>query len=113
MSERVSEHDCPCCTCGKIELSWSDRITHAFPDDYHSLACAVMCCALDRSYDRAGDGVPYGFTGAQRAACAPIVDKYLSAVNPKWREHTVDISPTAHASMLAELEAALRTLGHQ
>src|SRR5277367_4190913 len=82
------EHpDCPCCTCGQIELQWSDRVAYVFLDDHEGVARVVMNCALDHGYDRPKLGVPYGLPNRLTARLAPIVDKHLSAIMPDWDVH--------------------------
>lgn len=68
-----------------------------------------MACAFDGVSDREDDGIPWGFTDAQREACAPIVDKWFSSVDPNWRERTVSELPDEQRNaMRNELEEALR-----
>jgi hypothetical protein len=54
-----------------------------------SVAEAIINCSLDHSYDRTGDGIPYGIPDSIRSALAPVVAKHLSAVEPKWEDKTV------------------------
>lgn len=106
MSKRKPLHDCPDCTCGRIELSWSDRRTHVFPDDLDEIARVVVNCALDHSYDR-GRGVPYGLEDKQEDTLLPVVARHLAAVDAEWRDRSVSMSPEQRETFLCDVRAAL------
>lgn len=108
---KKSQHDCPCCVCGQTDLSWSDREAFVFPSDLETIANTVVNCALDHSYDRTGSGIPYGMDRIHRNledALYPIVDKHLSAINPQWKEHTIDMNHEQRQNFLAELLSKIK-----
>lgn len=118
---------CPGCQCGGVEpidriiarvqkhladgvaLEWSDR-SIVVPDNIFAVADAIISCALDHHYDR-GEGVPWGLSAAERAACLPVVARHLAAVNLDWEEHTVDLDETQSTALFADLVAALIRAG--
>ena len=87
------EHACPCCTCGRTKLDWSDREHWVRLDAPEEVAEAVMACALDGIGDRPRDGVPWGLPEDLAAALVPVVAEHLSAVDPDWRQHSVCFGP--------------------
>ena len=87
----------------KVKLFWSDRELVSHPTDF---ANAVVACALDHCYDRTHTGVPYMMPKAYAAAFAPIVEKHLMAVEPKWRDKTVDMNEEQKQEFLRELTEA-------
>jgi hypothetical protein len=88
---------------GYEELSWSDRRTECGEDGF---VYAVICCSLDHSYDRTPTGVPWGMPKKYAEAFAPIVAKHLSAIHPKWQDHTVYMSGEQREVFQAELTEA-------
>lgn len=84
----MSRH-CPTCTCGLTHVEWSDRKSWVDLNDPSDIAQVVMNCSLDHSYDRTSTGIPYGFPDYLEAKLAPIVAKYLSMVEPNWRDTSV------------------------
>lgn len=105
-----SMHECPCCTCGQIELSWSDRAAHVYPNGADGIVNAIVSCALDHSYDRTKNGVPYGLPREIEDEAAIIVEKHLSAVNPNWKAHTVDMSHEQKKVFREELLSKVRDI---
>ena len=110
MSPRKPEHDCPCCTCGQVQLSWADRSPCVFLDDLEQVAEAVVCCALDHHYDRTDTGVPYGLPDAWTEALAKVVARHLDAGDPAWRDRTARVSHEALEAMRSAILSTLRTL---
>lgn len=82
-------HDCPNCTCGMIELTWSDRVAVVFPDDAEGIADAIVSCTFDHSYDRTDTGVPDGLPDEISVVCAEIVARHLDAFYPAWKDNTI------------------------
>lgn len=80
---------CETCRCGLTRIEWSDREGWVNLSKPESIADVVMNCALDHSYDRTGDGIPYGFPDVLRVALAPVVAKHLSVTEPDWQNKTV------------------------
>lgn len=108
-------HNCPNCTCGMIELTWSDRTAFVFPDDAHGIADAIVSCVLDHSYDRTDTGIPYGLPDEIFAACAEIVDRHMSAGFPRWKDNTIPCSQESKnviAPLRQELVAKLTSFHH-
>lgn len=85
----MGKRHCETCTCGLTHVEWSDRQGWVDLNKPESVAGVVINCALDHSYDRTGDGVPYGIPDDLRERLAPIVAKHLSAVEPNWKDKTV------------------------
>jgi len=109
---KKSEHDCPCCTCGQMELSWSDRSWYVYPDDIVAIVNAIISCALDHYYDRY-DGVPHGLTWIKKGlddAVRPIIVKHLSAINSEWEDHSVDMNESQRKSFREELLAKVKEI---
>jgi hypothetical protein len=106
---KILHPDCPYCTCGQIQLTWSDRDAYVFPEDFEGIADAVVDCALDHSYDRSPTGVPYGLSCDVRDKLAPIVEKHLSAVEADWRENTVHMMNEQRQAFHKDVLAALNT----
>ncbi len=104
MTASKPQHDCPCCTCGLDEYTWSDRTQWVAATDRDGLADMVVGCALDHSYDR-GVGVPYGFSDAMHARLAAVVEKHLSAVQPDWLNRSVTMTAAQKAALRAEVRA--------
>jgi len=102
--------DCPCCTCGQIQLTWSDRECWVFPEDLGSVAEAIVNCALDHSYDRPRGGAPDGITRTQRAAVEPVIARDLSAVEPDWEHKTVEMTEDQRLLFVRDVKAALEAL---
>ncbi len=100
-------HDCPCCTCGMMELTWSDREAHMRPDDLDEVAEVVLNCALDHWYDRTPIGVPHGLNQKRTEALAPIVAEHLSRAEPGWKEKTVEMGEEGRALFLADVRRVL------
>ena len=101
---------CDSCTCGQFQLEWSDRSGWYHPQEFYK---AVLACALDHSYDRTPDGVPYGIPDEYRKVFAPIVEKYFNAIDPDWKKKSIELSgmwmwdkPDLRAQFEAELRAA-------
>ena len=106
--EKKQEHsECPCCTCGQIEVSWSDRARFIYPDDDGEVVRVIVSCALDHSYDRTSTGVPYGLNCSLRDAAAPVVEKHASAVNPDWQNKSIDMTEEQRAAFEADLLACV------
>lgn len=118
---RAGDH-CPGCRRGGVEgveqalkaarraewvrtLEWSDRAINV-PDNVFGVADGIVSCALDHGSDR-GNGVPCGMSSAERDACLPVVAKHLSAVNPQWLTHSVDLDESQRLALFADLVAAL------
>lgn len=99
-------HDCPCCTCGMIQLFWSDREPYVF-NDPESIANAVVNCALDHSYDR-GDGVPHGLDDETSDRLRPIVAAHLAAKNLDWLNHSVHMTDEERNRFYADVLGELR-----
>lgn len=98
-------HECPYCTCGQVELTWSDRGVSVFLDDHEGVADAVMSCALDSHFDRNRTGVPWGLPEKLREVFAPVVAKHLSAQDPDWDNVTIYMSEKDKQNFLEELIA--------
>jgi hypothetical protein len=111
MHERKPVHDCPCCTCGLSEVTWSDRCADINIHDVDEVAWTIISCSLDHSYDRPDDGVPYGLPDKMAEAARPIVNRHLSKVRPDWKEHTVDLDMPGREALFAELVQAFEALG--
>lgn len=101
--------ECPCCLCGIIELTWSDRIANVDPEDHTDVAERVIACALDHSYDRTDTGVPYGIHDTIRDALAPVVAKHLSAIREDWKDHSVSMNEEQRKAFRTDLLAVLAT----
>lgn len=82
---------CDSCTCGLTEVRWSDREGYVDLNDPEWIADIVVNCALDRSYDRTATGVPNGFPDDLEQRLAPIVAKHLGAINPNWKNESVNM----------------------
>jgi len=102
-------HDCPSCTCGMTEITWSDRQSYVSLSDVGEVIDAIIHCALDHSYDR-GNGVPYGLPEPVRDAALPIVAKHLAAVRPDWLQNTVNLGATERDALYRDLSDAVRPL---
>ena len=109
MGERKPIHDCPCCTCGMIELTWSDRSCFVVEDDPQQIAEAIYYCAADHCYDR-HDGVPYGLPNTIRDAVRPVVARHLSAIRPDWLDHSVSPTEDQKVALIADLVAVIKPL---
>ena len=112
------KHDCPCCTCGLIEVLWSDRSMYIDPDSPEDVVEAICHCVFDRYYDRTASGVPYGLSRGIQDAVAPVIAKHLSAVWNDWTKKDKDIYMTAdqrlafHDDLLAALTEMRENLKH-
>jgi hypothetical protein len=108
-AEHPTEHSCPGCTCGMIELTWSDRKAFVFPHDFEQIADIVTGCALDHSYDRGEGGVPYGFdtnvTGRLRAV---VAQHMIPKAGPKWESLSFSMTDEEHAALRSDVLAALK-----
>jgi hypothetical protein len=82
------EHNCPCCTCGQIKFSWSDREDRAYPNDHEKIAHIVIACAFDHYYDR-GNGVPNGFNPALENRLKVVVADHMNRLDSQWQNYTV------------------------
>lgn len=101
------EHpECPYCTCGQIELTWSDRVAYALHNDPEGIAEKVVNCALDHSYDRTKTGVPYGLNDQLRVRLAFIVDRHLSSIQPEWNVKDLSVYMNDEQREAFELELA-------
>lgn len=105
-----SMHECPCCTCGQIELSWSDRDAYVYPNDADGIADAIVSCSLDHSYDRTANGVPYGMPRNIEDGVVFIVEKHLSVINPNWKAHTIDMNHEQKKAFREELLSKVRDI---
>jgi hypothetical protein len=97
-----------------VKLEWSDRHHWVHPDDLEAIADCVMYCALDHTYDRTSDGVPWGVPDAWRPVLAAVVDRHASAACPGWsdarRPKRVEVLDDQRAAFVADLLSALREL---
>ena len=83
------KHECPSCTCGLTEISWSDREGYIDLSDPQDIADTFLNIALDHSYDR-NDGIPYGdLPDSLIELIRPVLDAHLGAIEPDWRNKTV------------------------
>ena len=103
---RKAEHDCPTCTCGQIEIVWSDRAPFVYPSP-EGFADVIVKWALDHSYDR-GASFPYGIPEQVALKARPVVERHLSAIQPDWAHATVNMSEEQRQTFTADLLAALR-----
>ncbi len=98
-----------------IEVGWHDRLHRIDPASAAQIANVVIACALDNYYDRTHTGIPYGLSAGVRVALAPIVERHLAAVNPRWREETVNMPDEQRAAfrlaLVAEAQRALAADG--
>ena len=108
-------HNCPNCTCGMIELTWSDRAAFVFPEDAEGIADAIVSCAFDHYYDRTDTGVPDGLPDEISVVCAEIVARRLDVFYPGWRDSTIPWSKDGDKEeerLREELVTKLRTVLH-
>lgn len=98
---------CETCTCGMTHVTWSDRESWIDASNPDEVADVVIHCALDHSYDRTPDGVPWGLSEKVRERLAPIVKEHLTRVRPNWREQTVNMTDTQRAAFRVALIKAL------
>jgi hypothetical protein len=89
-------------------LSWSDRETEVFTDDDKGIVEVILHCALDHSYDRPDDGVPYGFPNEIHDSVAPVVEEHLSAQDKDWKNKTIELDEHAIYAFRRHLECAVR-----
>lgn len=109
MPTRPKGRHCETCTCGLTRVEWSDRSGWVDLSDPESIADIVEFCVFDHYYDRTEDGIPYGMETV-RPLLAPVVEEYLSQVEPDWKNKTVSSydRPQWKAEFRAALMAAVR-----
>lgn len=103
--ELVKEHECGYCACGQVEYSWSDRDGHCFANA-RELTKVICNWALDHYYDR-GEDLPYGLPENVRVAGLRVVDRHLSAIQPDWRNHSVNMDDAQRRAFKAELRTTI------
>ena len=85
----MREHEnCPTCTCGKIEVVWSDRSMYINPKNPDEIVDAISSCVLDHYYDRTANGLPDGLPGYLNTI-ANWLRRYLDRHAPDWQTKTI------------------------
>lgn len=84
-------------------LEWSDRNGYWSPNEFYE---AVLNCSLDHSYDRTGNGVPYGIPENFEKVFAPIVEQHLSIIEPNWHKKSAYPTNEQRAAFEKELKEA-------
>jgi len=108
----TQKHNCPDCRCNRLQLEWSDRVISPDADSPQEIASAIIACALDHSYDRTDDGIPYGLPEEWYAPISYVVGQHLSLADAVWRERkrTIRISEEEERKFTDDLVTTIQLL---
>lgn len=102
-----NRHNCPHCTCGLTQVTWSDRETFINAENHEEVANLLVSIAQDHSYDR---HEPYGLPHA--GVLWSIVEAHLvlACYVEDWRKTTITMSEQQAAALKVALLARLEAL---
>jgi len=103
MTTAQAKH-CETCKCGLTLVEWSDRETWVDETDTEAIADLVECWTEDHAYDR-HERLPWILKS--RDVLQPLVERYLDARWPDWREKTIDMDDEQREALRALVIAAL------
>lgn len=103
----VREHECPSCTCGMITVSWSSYVRQCFSTDVDGLTSIIKSWAFDDPHNRGGESLPYGLPANIAQVVRPVVQRYLSAMDPRWLTRLLAPTLDQTVAFTNELKAAI------